>query len=118
MPQTNNQKQSVSYLYYFLFGGYLAAEPFFLKQFFAIYLPDFYYRQLTVPISILIGLIGLQKFKQVTNESLIRQTTVIIRQAYVNFLDPKFRTLITSRFQFHCLVVQKSSENPMGYREK
>jgi Nuclease-related domain len=105
MPQTNNQKQSVSYLYYFLFGGYLAAEPFFLKQFFAIYLPDFYYRQLTVPISILIGLIGLQKFKQVTNESLIRQTTVIIRQAYVNFLDPKFRTLITSRFQFHCQIL-------------
>lgn len=120
MPQINNQKQSVSYLYYFLFGGYLAAEPFFLKQFFAIYLPYFYYRQLTVPTSILIGLIGLQKFKKVTNESLIRQITVMIRQAYVNFLDPKFRTLITSRFQFHCRVLSslfkiQHSQEPMVY---
>jgi hypothetical protein len=118
MPQINNQKQSVSYLYYFLFSGYLAAEPFFLKHFFAIYLPDFYYRGLTVPISILIGLIGLQKFEEATNESLIRQITVMIRQAYVNFLDPKFRKLVISRFLFHCRVLFSSfkiqySQEPM-----
>jgi hypothetical protein len=120
MPQTNNPKQSVSYLYYFLFGGYLAAEPFFLKHFFAIYLPDFYYRVLTLPVSVLLGLIGLQKFKQVTNESLVEQITVMIRQAYVNFLDPKFRTLITSRFQFNCRVLFslfkiQHSQEPMVY---
>ena len=100
MKQTSNRQPSVSYLYYFFLSGYIAAEPFFLKQIFAAYLPDFYYRGLTVPISAIVGIIGFHKLKEASGENLTRQITAITKQIYVLFLDRKFRNRILS----HCQI--------------
>ena len=95
--QISNRKQSVSYLYYFLLGLSIAAEPFFLKLFFATYLPDFYYRALTVPISGVIGIVGWQKLQKANGDTTIKQTVVGVYQTYANLLDAEFRKSVLSR---------------------
>lgn len=97
MRQTSNRQQSVSYLYYFFLSGYIAAEPFFLKQLFATYLPDFYYRALTVPISAVLMIVGLQKLQKANGDSTIKQTVVTVYQTYANLLDAEFRRSVLSR---------------------
>ena len=90
MTRPNNRQPSVSYLYYFFLGLCLTAEPFFLKQFFAIYFPDFYYRALTVPISVVVGIVGFLKLKEVNGDTTIGQTVAAICQTYANLLNPEF----------------------------
>ena len=99
MKQISNRQQSVSYLYYFLLGLSIAAEPFFLKLFFATYLPDFYYRALTVPISAVIGIVGLRKLQKANGDTTIKQTVVGVYQTYANLLDAEFRKSVLSRYK-------------------
>ena len=99
MKQISNRKQSGSYLYYFLLGLSIAAEPFFLKLFFATYLPDFYYRALTVPISAVIGIVGLQKLQKYYRNTTIKQTVLGVYQTYANLLDAEFRKSVLSRYK-------------------
>ena len=105
MSQINNQKQSVSYLYYLFLSAYIAAEPFFLKLFFATYLPDLYYPVLTVPISIVLGLIGFLKFQKTSGGLTVKQTIVAIAQVYANLLNPKFWKKVLSHCQICCRVL-------------
>ncbi|MEL7078135.1 MAG: hypothetical protein AAFY50_09880 [Cyanobacteria bacterium J06648_1] len=99
MKQISNRKQSVSYLYYFLVGLSLVAEPFFLKLIFATYLPGFYYSALTTPIGVVLAVVGLQKLQKANGNTTIRQTIAAIRQDYANLLDPEFRKIVLSRYE-------------------
>jgi hypothetical protein len=63
MKQISNKKNSLSYLYYWMFGYILALEPFFMVRLFNTYLPNFYYRGLTLPISIVLGIVSFQKMR-------------------------------------------------------
>lgn len=112
MKQTSNRQQSGSYLYYFLLGLYIAVEPFYLKLFFATYLPDFYYRALTVPISYVIGIVGFLKLKEANGDTTIEQTAVTIYQAYAKILNPEFRRSVLSRYQIDFRVLFDSLKNP------
>lgn len=99
MKQISNRKPSASYLYYFLFGLCLAAEPFFLKLLFATYLPDFYYSAFTTPIGVVLAIVGFQKLQETNGDTTIQQTVVTICQDYANLLDPEFRRNVLSRYK-------------------
>lgn len=105
MRQTSNQKQSASFMYYFFLGAYLAVEPFFLKLFFKTYLPDLYYPVLTVPISVILSLVGFQKFRKTFGGLTIKQTLVVIVQVYIYLFSSKFRKQVLSYSQFHLRVL-------------
>jgi Nuclease-related domain len=90
MKQISNKKNSLSYLYYLLFGYYLALEPFFLVRLFNTYLPNFYYRGLTLPISIVLGIVGFQKMRAAVLLPNISQVYRAICQVPKNLLKPKF----------------------------
>jgi len=97
MPQTNNQKQSVSYLYYFLFGFYLAIEPFYLVRLLNTYLPDFYYRKFTVSISIILGIVGFHKMRATVPLPKISQVYIAACKIPKIWLKPKFWRKVLKR---------------------
>lgn len=124
MEQTHNQRSLQLYFLYLMFGGYLVAEPTFLKLFFQAYLPDFYYRFLTVPLSIVFGLAAIQQWrlycgytpisflaifwqsksislaqKSIVSISAIKRTCIDICQAG-KYLTVKFFPLTKFRYQF------------------
>jgi len=99
MKQTSNRKQSVSYIYYFFLGAYIAVEPFFLKLFFKTYLPDLNYPFLTIPISVVLCWIGYQKLFATFGDLTIKQILVAIAQELASLLSPKFRKKALSRCQ-------------------
>ena len=114
MKQTSNRQPSISYLYYFFIGLCLTAEPFFLKQFFATYFPDFYYPVLTVPISIVLGLVGFSKLKEANGDTTIGQTVTTICQTYANLLNPEFWKKVISYCQICCRVVPDLLMSPFS----
>jgi hypothetical protein len=124
MKQTNNQKSLQLYFSFVMLGGYFAAEPIFLKLFFQTYLPDFYYRSLTVPLSGVLDIAAIQqwrlyrgyypitgtiilqqlKSKSFTQQciagiSAIRQAVLSTRQAFI-FLGLNFWEGIKFQYQF------------------
>jgi len=99
MRRTSNHKQSVSYIYYFFLGAYIAVEPFFLKLFFETYFPDFYYRALIVPMSVVVGIFGFLKLKEANGDTTIQQTAATICKTYANLLDPEFRKILFYRYK-------------------
>lgn len=90
MKQISNEKKSLSYLYYFFFGLYIAIEPFYLVRLFNTYLPDFYYRGLTVSISVVLGIVGFQKMRAATPLPNISQVYIAAYQVPKLRLKPKF----------------------------
>ena len=100
MRRTSNNKQSVSYIYYFFLGAYIAVEPFFLKLFFKTYLPDFNHPFLTTPISVVFCWIGYQKLFATFGDLTIKQIFVAIAQELASLLSPKFRKKALS----HCQI--------------
>jgi Nuclease-related domain len=91
MKQTNNQKSLQLYFSFLLLAGYFAAEPIFLKLFFQTYLPDFYYRSLTVPLSGVLGIAAIQQWRLYQGYYPITGT-IILRQ------------LKSRSFTQHCLT--------------
>ena len=61
MEQTHNKRSLQLYFVYLMLGGYLVAETTFLKLFCQAYLPDFHYRFLTVPLSIVFGIAAIRQ---------------------------------------------------------
>ena len=114
MKQTSNRQPSVSYLYYFLFGLYLTAEPFFLKQFFETYFPDFHYRALTISISVAVGIVGFLKLKEANGDTTIGQTVTTICQTYANLLNPEFWKKVLSYCQICCRVFPNLLMSPFS----
>lgn len=114
MKQTSNRQPSVSYLYYFLFGLYLTAEPFFLKQFFETYFPDFHYRALTIPVSVAVGIVGFLKLKEANGDTTIEQTAVTICQTYANLFNPEFWKKVLSYCQTRCRVLPDLLMSPFS----
>ena len=119
MRQTSNQKQSVSYLYYFFLGMYLNAEPFFLKHFFKIYFPNFDDQLLTFPIIAIIGIAGFKKLQDATGNNDISQIIMAVQTEFANWQNPQFRKRIWSRYKFQprdilCLSRGFSSKEPMA----
>ena len=90
MKQISNKKNSLSYLYYWIFGYILALEPFFLVRLFNTYLPNFYYRWLTLPISIVLGIVAFQKMRAVFPLPNKSQVYKAICQVPKILLKPKF----------------------------
>ena len=105
MKKISNRQQSISYLYYFFLSGYILVEPFFLKLFFATYLPNFYYPVLTVPISVVLLLVGLKKSQKTSGDLTIKQIIVAVAQGYANLFNPKFRKRVLSHCQICCRVL-------------
>ena len=114
MRQISNRQQSVSYLYYFFLGLCLTAEPFFLKQFFETYFPDFHYRALTVSISVVVGIVGFLKLKEANGDTTIQQTVVTICKTYANLLNPKFRKSVLSHYKICCRVLPDLLMSPFS----
>lgn len=90
MKQISNKKNSLSYVYYWMLGYILALEPFFLVRLFNTYLPNFYYRWLTLPISIVLGIVAFQKMRAVFPLPNISQVYRAICQVPKILLKPKF----------------------------
>lgn len=90
MKQISNKKKSLSYLYYLLFGYILALEPFFMVRLFNTYLPNFYYRGLTLPISIVLGIVSFQKMRAAVPLPNISQVYRAICQVPKILLKPEF----------------------------
>lgn len=124
MEQINNQKKLQLYFFYLVLGGFMAAEPVSLKLFCETYLPGFYYRSLTVPMSVVLGIAAMKqwriyrgyypitariilqqlKSKSFTQQciagiSAIRQAVLSTRQAYI-FLGLKFWEGTKFHYQF------------------
>jgi hypothetical protein len=124
MKQINNQKRLQLYFFNLFLSGSLAAEPIFLKSFCETYLPGFYYRSFTVPMSVVFGIVAMQqwrvyrgyypitgtiilqqlKSKSFTQQCIagifaIRQAVSSTRQAYI-FLGLKFWEGIKFHYQF------------------
>lgn len=114
MKQTSNRQPSVSYLYYFFLGLCLTAEPFFLKQLFATYFPDFYYHALTIPISVVVGIVGFLKLKEANGDTTIEQTVATICQTYANLLNPEFKRSVLSGCQTRCRVLPDLLMSPFS----
>jgi hypothetical protein len=90
MKQINNENKSLSYLYYFIFGFHIVLEPFFMVRIFNTYLPDFYYRGVTLPISIVLGIVGFQKMRAAVLLPSISQVYRAICQVPRIRFKPKF----------------------------
>lgn len=120
MIRNRRHRKSASYIYYFFLGGYLAVEPFFLKQIFAIYLPDFHYRAFTVPISASILLIGFQSFSKTSKFGLAKELKVIISQVYLNLFDShywqkiSFKCMVNYKILLNILKIQDFQEPTVG----
>ena len=63
MRQINKKRSLQLCVRYFLLCGFLVAEPIFLKLLFQIYLPDFCYRLLTVPLSAIFGIASIKQWR-------------------------------------------------------
>ena len=114
MKQISNKKNSLSYLYYWIFGYILALEPFFLVRLFNTYLPNFYYRWLTLPISIVLGIVAFQKMRAVFPLPNKSQVYKAICQVPKILLKPKFwKNVLKSskRFSINLINSFKSSNS-------
>lgn len=98
MEQINNQKSLRLSVFYFFSGLVIDGVPFFLKNLFKTYCPDFYYPLLTVPICMVFVIVGFQKLQAFTNTS-IRQTFLLMYEANT-FFFLKFREAILFRCKF------------------
>lgn len=105
MKQISNRQQSISPLYYFFLSGYILAKPFFLRLFFATYLPNFYYPVLTTSISVVLLLVGLKKSQKTSGDLTLKQVIVAVAQGYANLLNPKLRKRVLSHCQICCRVL-------------
>lgn len=99
MNQITIQKKLGSSISYFFLGFYLTAEPFLLKLFFEIYFPDFCYRVLTLPISIVVGIAGFKNLQDATGNNDISKSILAVQTEIAKWRNSQFRKRILSRYK-------------------